>query len=71
MLSASETGEVAAGPPRRPVIGITTYVAPARWGPWDLPAVLVPQGYVDAVTASGGRPVLLPPSPAAADSDAL
>lgn len=49
-------------PERRPVIGITTYVADARWGPWDQPAALVPRGYVDAVWRAGGRPVLLPPS---------
>lgn len=44
-----------------PVIGITSYVAQARWGFWDLPAALVPLGYVDAVLAAGGRPVVLPP----------
>ena len=48
---------------RLPVIGITSYVAPARWGVWDLPAALVPLGYVDAVVAAGGRPVVLPPVP--------
>ncbi len=47
----------------RPVIGITTYVAPARWGPWDLPAALVPLGYVSAVAAAGGQPILVPPAP--------
>ena len=52
-----------AAPDRRPVIGITTYVAPARWGPWDMPAALVPLGYVSAVAAAGGQPVLIPPSP--------
>ncbi len=45
----------------RPIIGITCYQAPARWGFWDLPAALVPLGYVEAVSAVGGRPVLLPP----------
>ena len=50
-------------PSPRPIIGITTYVAPARWGPWDQPAALVPRGYVDAVARGGGRPVLLPPVP--------
>jgi putative glutamine amidotransferase len=44
-----------------PVIGITTYVADARWGPWDQRAALVPLAYVDAVARAGGRPVLLPP----------
>lgn len=47
--------------PRRPIIAITTYLADARWGPWDQPAALVPRGYVDAVSRAGGRPVLLPP----------
>jgi putative glutamine amidotransferase len=47
---------------RRPVIGITTYVAPARWGAWALPAALVPLGYVSAVSAAGAQPVLVPPS---------
>lgn len=46
---------------RHPIIGITTYVAGARWGPWKQPAALVPLGYVDAVSRAGGRPVLLPP----------
>src|ERR1700740_334986 len=53
-----------AGARFRPVIGITTYVAPARWGPWDLPAALVPLGYASAVSAAGGRPALPPPAPA-------
>ena len=46
----------------RPVIGITTYVTPARWGSWDVEAALVPAAYVQAVDAAGGRPVLIPPS---------
>lgn len=46
-----------------PVIGLTTYEEPARWGVWDLPAVLLPAGYVQAVVAAGGVPVLLPPVP--------
>ncbi|GIE53304.1 gamma-glutamyl-gamma-aminobutyrate hydrolase family protein [Actinoplanes nipponensis] len=46
----------------RPVIGITTYVEPATWGVWhNLPTTLVPHDYVAAVTAAGGRAVLLPP----------
>jgi putative glutamine amidotransferase len=54
----------------RPVIGITCYVEPARWGVWDVPAALLPQAYVDAVAASGGLPLLVPPD-GAADPDAL
>lgn len=46
----------------RPVIGITTYVTPARWGSWDTDAALVPAAYVRAIAGAGGRPVLIPPS---------
>jgi putative glutamine amidotransferase len=46
----------------RPVIGISAYREQARWGVWDMPAVLVPAGYVDKVAAAGGLPVVLPPS---------
>ena len=46
----------------RPVIGITTYVTPARWSHWDDEAALVPLAYVAAVEAAGGRPLLVPPS---------
>ena len=52
----------------RPIIGITTYVEPATWGVWrDLPATLIPQAYVEAVTLAGGRAVLLPPDDRDAD----
>ena len=44
----------------RPLIGISTYREQARWGAWDVPAVLLPASYADAVAASGGEPVLLP-----------
>src|SRR5205807_3070158 len=44
-----------------PRIGLPTYVEPAQWGPWDRPAALLPRSYVDAVTAAGGLPVMLPP----------
>jgi putative glutamine amidotransferase len=46
----------------RPVIGITTYVTPAKWGSWDVEAALVPAAYVDAIERAGGRPLLVPPS---------
>ncbi len=42
------------------MIGISTYREQARWGTWDVPAVLLPATYVDAVAAAGGQPVLLP-----------
>jgi anthranilate synthase component 2/putative glutamine amidotransferase len=44
----------------RPLIGISTYREQARWGTWDVPAVLLPASYADAVFAVGGEPVLLP-----------
>ena len=44
----------------RPLIGISTYREPARWGTWDIPAVLLPAPYADAIAGAGGEPVLLP-----------
>lgn len=49
------------GSDRRPLIGITTYYQPAAWGVWEGSAALIPGTYVEAVTAAGGTPVLLPP----------
>ena len=46
----------------RPVIGITTYVTPAKWSDWELEAALVPADYVRAVERAGGRALLVPPS---------
>jgi putative glutamine amidotransferase len=52
----------------RPIVGITAYVEPAAWGVWsDVPAALVPYTYVEAVTAAGGRAIILPPDDADAD----
>ncbi len=48
----------------RPVIGLCTAVERARWAAWDLPAVLLPRDYVDAVQRAGGQALLLPPDPA-------
>lgn len=45
----------------RPLIGITSYVEPARWGVWDMRAVLLPESYVRVVHAAGGRAVVVPP----------
>jgi putative glutamine amidotransferase len=48
---------------KRPVIGISAYDVPVDFGQWkDFRAVLVPQGYVRAVVAAGGVPVLIPPT---------
>lgn len=56
-LSASEQR-------RRPVIGLTTYLEQAKQGVWDVRAAFLPHQYFDAVIASGGVAVLLPPQPA-------
>jgi anthranilate synthase component 2/putative glutamine amidotransferase len=48
--------------PPRPVVGITTYVTPAKWGYWELDAALVPAQYVEVVERAGGRPLLVPPT---------
>ena len=57
----------------RPVVGITTYVEPAKWGAWSLDAALIPFAYVQAVERAGARPLLVPPSEAGVEEtlDAL
>ncbi|GGK90081.1 gamma-glutamyl-gamma-aminobutyrate hydrolase [Sphaerisporangium melleum] len=45
----------------RPLIGITSYFDPARWGTWVREAVLSPPAYTKAVDRAGGAPVLIPP----------
>ena len=54
----------------RPVVGITSYVEQARWGVWDLPAVVLPFRYVERVEAAGATAVVLPPA-ATSDADRL
>jgi gamma-glutamyl-gamma-aminobutyrate hydrolase PuuD len=44
------------------LIGITTYVVPAKWSYWDQEAALVPAAYVEAVQRAGGRAFLVPPA---------
>jgi gamma-glutamyl-gamma-aminobutyrate hydrolase PuuD len=46
----------------RPLVGITTYITPARFGAWEELSVLVPADYVRAVERSGGRALLVPPA---------
>jgi putative glutamine amidotransferase len=46
----------------RPLIGITTYVTPAKWSYWELESALIPIDYVRAVERAGGRALLVPPS---------
>ncbi|MET7621051.1 gamma-glutamyl-gamma-aminobutyrate hydrolase family protein [Streptomyces sp. NPDC005408] len=53
----------------KPLIGVTTYLEPAAWGVWDMPAALVPAGYPRLVQAAGGLAALLPPDdPASAEA---
>ena len=61
MFATRQTYNVTAMP--RPVVGITTYVVPAKWSHWELEAALVPADYVYAVERAGGRALLVPPSP--------
>ncbi len=44
-----------------PLIGVSTYVADARWGSWERHAAVLPESYFELVAAAGGRPLLLPP----------
>jgi len=54
----------------RPVIGITSYVEPASWSVWtDVPAALIPHGYVRHVHEAGGLAVVVPPLPDDATDD--
>lgn len=43
------------------LIGISCYLEQAKFRAWDMPAALLPRGYVDGVVVAGGVPVLLPP----------
>lgn len=44
-----------------PLVGLTTYLEPAKWGAWDMPAALVPEWYVELFRAGGVEVLLLPP----------
>ncbi|MGA0883833.1 MAG: gamma-glutamyl-gamma-aminobutyrate hydrolase family protein [Candidatus Nanopelagicales bacterium] len=46
---------------KKPVIGISCYVEPAKWGAWDIQAAVLPFAYVTSVTEAGGRAVIIPP----------
>lgn len=46
----------------RPLIGIPAPIVPARWGPWDDRALVVPATYLRAVQAAGGLAVALSPA---------
>jgi putative glutamine amidotransferase len=63
----ASSGSDSSGAQRRPLIGLTTYLEPARYGVWSQETALLPRAYVDVVARVGGWPVLLPP---VADLDA-
>jgi putative glutamine amidotransferase len=45
----------------RPVIGISCYAEQARWGAWDVPAVVLHRAYVESLERAGAAVVVLPP----------
>jgi putative glutamine amidotransferase len=46
----------------RPVIGVSCYGERARWGAWDIDAVVLHRDYVRSLEAVGAAVILLPPS---------
>ncbi len=52
----------------RPLIGISAASEQARFGPWDVPTVLLPRSYSESVHAAGALAVLLPPDGGAGDA---
>ncbi|MFH8618425.1 gamma-glutamyl-gamma-aminobutyrate hydrolase family protein [Streptomyces sp. NPDC017979] len=55
----------------KPLIGVTTYVNPAAWGVWKMPAALLPAAYPALIQAAGGLAAMLPPAPDPASARAL
>src|SRR4051812_15649767 len=64
-------GKVRMTGPRKPLIGVTTYLEPASWGVWVREVALLPVSYLRSVERSGGVPVLLPPLEGLAGIDGL
>ena len=46
---------------QRPVIGICTALARARWGVWERDAALLAFSYIEAIQRAGGLAVMIPP----------
>jgi putative glutamine amidotransferase len=46
---------------RRPVIGICTALARARWGVWERDAALLAVSYIAAIQRAGGLALMVPP----------
>ena len=45
----------------RPVIGICTTLARARWGVWERDAALLASSYIEAIQRAGGLALMIPP----------
>ncbi|MFF9515470.1 gamma-glutamyl-gamma-aminobutyrate hydrolase family protein [Streptomyces achromogenes] len=54
-----------------PLVGVSSYLVQARWGPWDQRAALVPDTYVRWLRRAGNQVALLPPADPAAAGAAL
>lgn len=52
----------------RPVIGLSCYNEPAKWGAWDQPAALIPWNYVEKLNNAGASVVILPPDATGAEA---
>ncbi|MGW4029688.1 gamma-glutamyl-gamma-aminobutyrate hydrolase family protein [Streptomyces sp. NPDC004838] len=55
----------------KPLIGVTTYLTPAAWGVWEMPAALLPAAYPSLIQRAGGLAAMLPPDADAASADAV
>jgi putative glutamine amidotransferase len=62
-VASNDSDDIRSTHRRSPVIGLTTYLEQAKQGVWDVQAAFLPHVYFDAVSASGGVAVLLPPQP--------
>ncbi|TNY36366.1 gamma-glutamyl-gamma-aminobutyrate hydrolase family protein [Thermomonospora catenispora] len=60
-MTDGQTGAPRGAPP---IIGVTAYEDPARWGVWIREATLLPASYPRAIERAGGVPVLIPPTDA-------
>ncbi|OKJ96929.1 glutamine amidotransferase [Streptomyces sp. CB03234] len=57
--------------PSKPLIGVTTYFEPAKWGVWELPAALLPATYPRLVQSAGGIAAMFPPDAPGAATDVV
>ncbi|MER7110426.1 gamma-glutamyl-gamma-aminobutyrate hydrolase family protein [Streptomyces sp. NPDC000229] len=57
--------------PAKPLIGLTTYLDPAKWGVWEMRAALLPETYPRLVQAAGGIAAMLPPDEPAVAAEAV